>query len=763
MAEHIHTAAGRADLQQLLINAKIDSAASAAVSAHIPTVFDGRALTGEFLHMANLIHAAVERLGERDWLQTNLVRLGNMLQRQRDTATACNLILSELAALVPMQHGLFYVCETEREEPVLKLIASHGYQVRKTLANRFRRGEGLVGQCLLEKQRIVLTNVPEDYVNIGSGSGEMAPLNIVLLPILSGGQVLAVIEIASSRAFSPAALEFLDRLAESIGNMLATLQAGNGTEGPMAEELRKQCEQLRRTNEELEQKVRLLEEQVEQLALTSNHKSEFLPGISHELLTPLHSLLILSWQLAENAEGNLTDTQVRNAKMIHESGHDLLAMINDILGLSKFESDAAKPVYEELPPPDVPAAYPAKPDEPVKDDRYAIAADDRVLLIADYDPQFAETLLQAARKKGFKGIVTLSGESAFELASRYRPAAIAIDTYLEDGNGLVVLDRLKQSAATRNIPVWIMSIGSERLSFLQRGAVECLTKPAADGELSRKVDDMMERAVRPQRRVIVWCESGERVRRIVSALELFDIRVTETVTEAEFIDTVRMLQAGCIVVDWATAGASASGLDEIMRGAKAYDVPLLFYTELPWTQAEDERLHALARSFVVKKAASPHDLAFEASLYLPLKDGASLQSLFDSQPARPVRSAQGGRKVLVIDDDIRSVFAITSLLERHAVSVIPADNGKEALQLLQENRDIDAVLVDIVMPVLDGYETIAAIRSMPAFRELPVIALTAKAMPGEREKCLAAGATDYLAKPADTDELIASLHKWLPN
>ncbi|HXC61871.1 MAG TPA: histidine kinase dimerization/phospho-acceptor domain-containing protein, partial [Nitrospiria bacterium] len=288
---------------------------------------------------------------EQDWLKTNLARFSGMMQGQRSIVAVAQLIMSELTPLVDAQHGTFYMLQQDEQEPALHLIASYAFMNRKGISNRFKLQEGLIGQCAFEKKRILLTKVPDDYIAVSSSLGESLPLNILVLPVLFEGELKAVIELASIHSFSENYLNFLDQLMDSVGVILNMISSTMRTE-ELLQEVKRSNAELEAQAKELEDKAKLLEvknqevelaslslqEKAEQLSLISKYKTEFLANMSHELRTPLNSLLILSKLLSENKDGNLTAEQVKFAGTVYASGCDLLALINEILDLSKVEA-----------------------------------------------------------------------------------------------------------------------------------------------------------------------------------------------------------------------------------------------------------------------------------------------------------------------------------------------------------------------------------------------------------------------------------------
>ena len=943
---------------------------------------------------------------EQDWLKTNIARFTSLLQGQRDILTVSNLILSEVAPLVRAQVGVFYINEVEDNEQVLKLLGSYAYNKRKHLSDRFKLREGLVGQCALEKQRILVTDVPQDYVKITSGLGEATPLNIVALPILFEGEVRAVIELASFHSFSDTHIAFLDQLTENIGIVLNTIEANMRTENllkqsqSLAQELQlqqqeltetnrrleqqaktlqasedlltQQQEELQQTNEELEEKARLLaaqnaeverknreieqarlslEEKAEQLALTSKYKSEFLANMSHELRTPLNSLLILSKLLSDNIEGNLSEKQVEFASTIHASGSDLLELINDILDLSKIESgtitldigevlftdlrdaiernfnqvaeskkldfhvnfgpelpnslktdskrlqqvlknllsnafkfteegdvtlsvnpvasgwntekvslnnapmvlafsvkdsgigialDKQKIIFEAFQQADgstsrkyggtglglpisreianllggeikvtsspgegstftlylpmnytqpqvqpkqsrpmhrtnghshTPISEPMETmsdstillDSVVADDRGSIQEGDRVLLIVEDDLYFARLLLDEARENGFKGLVAVNGAAAIALARRFKPDAVTLDIMLPDMDGWTVLDRLKHDPKTRHIPVNVISADVQQQRGYRLGAIGYLEKPVTKEAINEAMNAIKKFIERPAKNLLIVEDDEVQRKSIIELIGNGDVESTAVASGAEAIALLQERHFDCMVIDLGLPDMTGYELiKRIQDDLGLTHLPIVVYTGKDLTSKEELELRKMTEAVIVKEAKSPDRLLDETALFLhrveknlPENKRKMLEQAHNRDPIL------SGRKILVVDDDVRNIFALTSILEGQHMNVLYAENGLDAITKLKENPDVEVVLMDVMMPEIDGYETTRRIRAMDEFRNLPIIALTAKAMKGDREKCIESGSSDYIAKPVDTEQLMSLLRVWL--
>jgi CheY-like chemotaxis protein/signal transduction histidine kinase/HAMP domain-containing protein len=920
--------------------------------------------------MIGNLRATTDRNTEQDWLKTNLAKFSRMMQGQRELFTVAQTLLSELVPLVNAHQGVMYIMDPEGADPCLKQLAGYADNHAGSDPRRYRIGQGLVGQCAVEKQRLMLSDIPSESIHISAGLISARPRNVIVLPVLFEGQVKAVIELASLTDFTASHLAFLEQLTGSIGIVLNTIEATMRTEGllkqsqELAGELQAQQKELQQTNDELAQKARLLaaqnaeverknqeieqarravEEKAAELALTSRYKSEFLANMSHELRTPLNSILILGQQLAENSEGNLTNRQVEFAQTIHGAGTDLLNLISDILDLSKIESGTVTVECEELPfsqlrdlvqrnfghvaearkltfnndfdmslvssqittdpkrllqvlknllsnafkftdqggvrlevapapsgwspdhpvlskaesvvrftvtdsgigiPPEKqriifeafqqadagtsrkyggtglglaisrelasllggeiklssmpgvgstftlylpikyagpasgkaatpasaesssafqPIVLPAPRIEEIADDREHLQPGDPVLLIAEDDPHYARTLLALARDHGFKAIVAMRGADALTLARKYRPTAVSLDIFLPDMLGWTVLSQLKQDPATRHIPVQICTVEEERQHGLERGAFAYLNKPLTTDSIEAAFD-RIKRFAEPRKRQLLVVEDDPAERMSIQELIAHDdVNITGVGTGQEALAAMHEREYDCVVLDLRLPDMSGFELlTEVQKEPNLRDVPIVVFTGRELTQEEETLLRKMAKSIVLKGVQSPERLLDETSLFLhrvvadlPPSKQRMLESLNQSDEALV------GKKVLVVDDDVRNIFALTSLLERHRMQTVAAGSGEEAIEAVNEASDVSLVLMDIMMPEMDGYETMRRIRQDPKFRRLPIIALTAKAMKGDREKCLEAGASDYIAKPVNTDQLLSLLRIWL--
>ncbi|MEY2476889.1 MAG: hypothetical protein QOG87_2204 [Actinomycetota bacterium] len=654
---------------------------------------------------------------EQDWLKTNRERFTRMLQGQRDLATVSSMILSELAPLVSAQHGAFYSMNGSNERvKVLELQAGYGFEERRQLATSFRLGEGLIGQCAKEKKRILLTEVPADYVRISSGLGASPPLNIIVLPVLFEGSVRAVVELASFSSFSPTHQAFLDQITESIGLVLNTIEANTLTENLLmqsqsqAEELRSQQEELRESNEDLgrqaslladqnieaerknqivEQSKRLLEEKAGQLAASSTYKSEFIANMSHELRTPLNSLLILAEQLEANPDNNMTDTQVKYASVIRTSGHDLLTLLNSILDLAKVESGTVTPDMAEL----------------------SIGVL-KTSLLRDFEP--------VAQASGLTFTVDLAPGS---------PEHVLTDS-----------QRLRQVLA---------NLISNAFKFTEKGGVRVEIRTAAAG----------------------WSADAATLSTAdsVVALSVIDtgiglapdeqLRIFEAFAQGDGTTARRYGGTG---LGLSISRELVGLLDGEITVTSAPGQGSTFTVYLPvgaTSVAPANRTATWEPESAPMPAAAP--VWEPPAVVVPDRVPAVMPPPRPSLAVGEVKDLDG-IKVLVVDDDFRNIFAMSALLERARATVVVAESGADALSALGREPDIDLVLMDIMMPVMDGYATIRAIRAVAGLEAVPIIAVTGKVMVGERQRCLDAGANDFVPKPVDTTELFEALAPWLP-
>jgi HAMP domain-containing protein/CheY-like chemotaxis protein/signal transduction histidine kinase len=400
--------------------------------------------------------------------------------------------------------------------------------------------------------------------------------------------------------------------------------------------------------------------------------------------------------------------------------------------------------------------------ERVADDRNDIEAGDTVLLIVEDDPHYARIVAGLAKDQGLKVLVAMTGAEALELARAFKPTAVSLDVFLPDMLGWTVLSRLKQDPTLRHIPVQMLTLDEDRQHGLARGAFDFISKPIAADELSGAIERVLDFSKpRKRRLLIVEDDPGEQF----SIRELIahdDVEIEAASTGEEALKTLRAGNWDCVVLDLRLPDMSGFDVLEKLREDDFADVPVVVFTGKELSPEEDARLHTMARSIVVKGVESPERLLDETALFLH-----RVVSDLPPEKQRMLERLHGsdedllGRTVLLVDDDARNIFALSSLLERRGMRVLTATTGREAIDFVESRPDISLVLMDIMMPEMDGYETMQVIRENPAHRRLPIIALTAKAMKGDREKCLEAGASDYLAKPVNTEQLLSALRMWL--
>ena len=917
---------------------------------------------------------------EEAWVAAGLAGLGVELQGEHRIDELGQRALRYLGDYLGAAVGAGYAMQSNRG-----LTLFGGYALpRERLQHQLLPGEGLVGQAVAARQVLHVRDVPAGYLQVSSGTGESRPAELLVAPATENGEVLAVIELGFLRSLGDAERMLMERashtlaVAVRLGVDRQRLEALLEETKRQSEELQTQQEELRVNNEELEQQSRVLqesqaqmevqqteleqtnahlEEQTQQLEhqreqllkaqdaltikareleLASQYKSEFLANMSHELRTPLNSTLILAKLLSENRPGNLNADQVKYARTIHAAGNDLLALINDILDLSKIEAGqthiAVEPIslsrtvhalVEPLRPiarekglaltatvePDVPATFETDPlrlgqviknllsnalkftekgsvslhvsrmpgdmlSFKVKDTGIGVPIDQqslifeafrqadgsthrkyggtglglsisrdlaqllgghisvqstpgegstftltlplrredtenagglpapvaaspalvqplpsppapgaaapptspeqtraslRSILVIEDDEHFARILCDLANDMDFECHLAHNAADGLAMAARLRPSAIVLDVNLPDFSGLGVLDQLKRNPVTRHIPVHIVSVADYSQEALGRGAVGYALKPIELSVLTQALQRLEAKFTQDMRRVLV-VEDDERQRESVrELLSRDDVEVVCAGTASLALDHLRGSTFDCMVMDLNLPDLTGFELLKKMSEQDGVSFPpVIVYTGRALSRDEEQRLRRFSKSIIIKDARSPERLLDEVTLFLhQVESELSPAHRRMLETARSRDTALEGRTVLVVEDDVRNVFALTSILESTGIRLEIARNGREALDTLERletagGQGIDLVLMDIMMPEMDGYTAMREIRNRAAWRRLPIIALTAKAMKDDQEKCLAAGANDYIAKPLDVEKLLSLVRVWMP-
>lgn len=957
-------------------------------------------LGNALVNMRNRLSEMKSITDKNNWLQESIVKIGEVLQGEKTFEQLGSELLISFAEILDIQIAAVYFNENE----VFSIVASYAYDDKKSVLAKFNIGEGLVGQAALEQKLLIFTDIPENYVSIKSGLGNSKPSSILIIPLIYQKEVVGIVELGSIHTFNDDHIGFMNQVSESLAiafrsislrtkmqNLLSKTQhmadelkvqqeelltsnteLKSQTEALRVseEELQTQQEELRVTNEELEEKTKFLEKQkadigeknlelenahkdlenkANELGVASKYKSDFLANMSHELRTPLNSLLILSRDLADNTEENLSSDQVEAAEIINRSGKDLLAMINDILDLSKIESgkmtinvedveiknvaetvlhyfkhitsqkgisldveieeDLKKIVqtdqqkleqiiknfvsngikftsqggikvkfhkidedielnYSQIEPgggfaitvEDTGVGIPKdkqmeifdafqqadtsisknfggtglglsiskelakllggeiqlksevgkgslftvylplillkdgvtqslkekgeKQTENISSDKFKLQksevnislressfiADDskklnkgeKFILLIEDDPSFAKILVKECHKNGFKCIAVPSGEEGLIISQNKGIAAIILDINLPGINGWGVLKLLKEDPKTRHIPVHIMSGEDAVVDSNKNGAIGFLQKPVERESINKAFGKIQEYINKDVKSLLIVEDDDDLRHAIKKIIGEDGITITEATTGQEVLELLANNNYDCMILDLGLPDMTGFQVIEEIENQNIHKPPIIVYTGREITRKENEMLEKYAETVIIKGVRSADRLLDETSLFMhrvvedmPKKQQKIINTLYNKE------EAFRNKKVLVVDDDMRNVFALTSLLTKNGMKVLRADNGKTAIDLLEKENDIDIILMDIMMPVMDGYEAMAKIRKMKDFVNTPIIALTAKAMKGDKQKCIDAGASDYMTKPIDVEKLLSLMRVWL--
>jgi CheY-like chemotaxis protein/signal transduction histidine kinase len=910
------------------------------------------------------------------WIRSGQMGLSAQMQGDQPLERLGNNLLGFLAAFVEAQVGAVYIADAGQ----FRRFAAYALTA-DAAADSVRPGDGLVGQAAKDRRALRVRDVPAGYLPISSSIGNGTPSELVVVPASVDGVVHAVVELGFFGATDADQRELLSRVSESIAVAVRAAKDRQRLEELLqetqqqAEELQSGAEELRVSNEELEEQGRalresqsnlevqqaeleqinsqleeqtqLLENQKDELAKSqvvltarseelqraNEYKSEFLANMSHELRTPLNSTLILAKLLADNRDGNLTAAQVKFAQTITSAGNDLLALINDVLDLSRIESGKVELAPEAISvaatvealvrtfqptadqnrlgfswsvEPGVPdkietdsqrlgqilknllsnafkftekgevalrvfspndgsiafavrdtgvgiaahqqevifeafrqadgsihrkfggtglglsisrdlaallggavsvqselgtgsvftltlptAFHPGAPPQetrtqasfaripniavpetpkpvPAEDDRAAIAPGGRVILLVEDDPAFAMILRDLVREMGFQCVAAASADEGLSAAAQYLPSAILLDVNLPDHSGLGVLDSLKRDPRTRHIPVHMMSVSDYRREALELGAIGYALKPAKREELVEALRRLEAKFSQNVRHVLIVEDDPRQRESIRLLLSNGDVQITAVASAHDALMHLKSTTFDCMVVDFNLP--DLSGYDLLEKMSLQEDVafpPVIVYTGRALSREEEQRLRRYSKSIIIKDARSPERLLDEVTLFLhQVESKLPLEHQQMLKIARDRESTLDGRRVLVVEDDVRNVFALSSVLEPKGITVVIARNGREALDVLarslQDGSRIDLVLMDIMMPEMDGLTAMREIRKRPEWKNLPMIALTAKAMADDHEKSLVAGANDYIAKPLDVEKLLSLVRVWMP-
>ena len=952
-------------------------------------------LSSSFDTMTDNLQNAIQASTMENRMREGEILVNNEMQGTPELAELCDRTLVVLNQWLNIQIGAIYISDEKR---TLKLTS--GYAIRKDIAHTpsFIIGEGIAGQAAQQKKILIFNGIQDKSIKLAGNTFEVAPSTIIAVPLIFADNVKGVLELGFFTKIKKDDIDFLDRIAGNIAIAINTSQTSDQINSLLVQaqnqskELQAQQEELQAANEELEEQTENLQKSektlraqqkelkaanvqlkeksevmknqkkkvelqniylesskleikrnAEELALASKYKSEFLANMSHELRTPLNSLLLLARNLASNKTGNLSDSQVKSADTIYNSGMDLLILINEILDLSKVEAgrielqiekiairelaekirtnfahlyedkavnfsvnvdpqapefiktdsqrldqiinnlltnalkftqkgevsvsigpirsntdltdvglhpddyfairvkdtgigiseDKQQAIFEAFQQADgstsreyggtglglsiskeltvllggeiqlhskpevgstftliipvilnkEPAATDATADagftdktdhnadlpiptgiQPlIDDDRDNIEKGDTILLIIEDDPNFVHLLMEQGHKKGFKCLAALNGEDGLACAEEYIPVAIILDIILPGMDGWLVLNALKNNSALRHIPVHIISGIESTVDVFNKGIVGYLTKPVSVEQLNEVLAKLDKIRTRKFSELLVVEDNTMLRQEITKLIGNDDVRITAAVSGKETLKLFKKKKFDCMILDIGLPDMTGFELLDKLKEMDGVEIPpIIVYTGQELTKDEGNFIQRYTDSIIVKGVRSKERLLDETSLFLHRAVGR-----MDSKKRKIITSlyeqdkAFADKTILLVDDDMRTSFAMCQILEERGMNVLIANDGQRALDMLDKEKKIDLVLMDIMMPGMDGYEITKKIRDQEIFWNLPVIVLTAKAMPEDKAKCMDAGASDYLTKPVEEGRLLSMMRIWL--
>lgn len=925
----------------------------------------------------------------KSWMLTGNAELNDLMRGEKTIEALSYNIIKHLTTYLHGQAGAMYLLNNNFQ---LEYAAGYGFDKNKLKVERYAMGEGLVGQAAVDKQITSLENITVESLKIKSVFTDVNAVGILLIPLVYNDEVVGVAEIVSKDRFSDIHLDYLKSVTENIAIVITSLKAAIKTEELLyetqnqAEELETQQEELRQINAELnsqkaklqtseeelkasqeelqeknaelEEKAHQLEEQyealniknkqleearkavnfkIEQLEVISKYKSEFLANMSHELRTPLNSILILAKLIAENKDKNLTQKQIEFAEVIHNSGNDLLKLINEILDLSKIESgkvnldpehisidtflqklrqfeevarekqikfnfikeenlpetiytdqfrleqvirnllsnafkftekggkvslrvfkpsknqlfnspalqktkriigfevsdtgigipeDKHTAVFEAFQQADtsttrkyggtglglsisrelagllggeihlksipgegsvftiyIPEEYeefemPERiteqvvPQKEVKENissvanlvedinKTVITKEDKSILIIEDDKGFTKILEDFAHNKNFKVYTTPLGQKGIELARKHRPDAILLDYNLPDINGVEVMKKLKEDPVVKHIPVHLMSAYEQEK--IGEGYESFLPKPVTLESLDKIFNSINKAIPTPIQKVLIVEDNQVENNALKELLKAHDLSSEAAYSAREAFEKLNNESYDCIILDLNLPDlAGFDVLEKLSKDKNLKEIPVIIYSGRDITSEEEFKLKKHAKAIILKTDFSYTRLLEEVKLFLYKVQEKLPQKKSDNARIYRAEEVLQGKKLLIVDDDVRNIYSLVNVFEDQEMEIVVANDGHEALRKLEQHNDVDIILMDIMMPEMDGIECTKLIREQSQFQNVPIIALTAKAMKGDREKCLAAGASDYISKPVDIDKLLSLMRVWL--